>query len=502
MQKDRKPFSTPGAGGGSTLPVFVLDIGTRTIKAGLHTSPSPHVTPSLIGIPKYPRCLPGPPPAVTSSSGNGNNGVVVGHEARRRRGLLRLSYPIENGGIITDWASARPLLRQSIQGTLAASATSDPIARALQDDTNDVVYSLVESPFASRPQRARLAELLFEGPERSTRPGPRAAGVFCGVGPLLALYATGQTTGLAVDVGDGGVSTAAAVDGYVLPLCLQHDRSGAAGAAVTSYLTRLLYQSGVLGPASVVSGRSGFSSSPLITGLENTTPQNLSRGATAGTAQERELVYDIKETCCSVATTPLLPAKAAAGAAATTSPSTADLNTALINAARRTQQLSAATDEISTTASSFCSYELPDGHAIHVGAVEAVQATEVLFYPSLLGLEGPGVVDAVLNAVAAAPVDVRSQLLRNIVVTGGATCSHGFGKRVFNELQQRLDAADATCTLHGQRVCVTAPEHRAHASWLGASFVAQLSTFATHMVVTRAAYEEEGEAALAKKVLT
>ena len=501
QQCSTRPSSMPSTGTGPSPPVLILDIGTRTVKSGLYTLPAPRVTPSIIGTPRYPRCLPGPSPTKATATGDAA-AVVVGHDARRQRGLLRLVYPVQHGGAIIDWEDGvRPLLRQSVRGGLAASVDQGaPATHAPLDDGADIIYSLVESPFASRPQRAHLAEMLFEGPETSSRVGPRAAGVFCGVGPLLALYATGQTTGLVVDVGDGGVSTAAAVDGYALPLCLQHDVSGASGAAATSYLTRLLYQSGVLGPAAAMAGRSASSTSSasmaaIATGLACSSPANLSQGAGAGTAQERELVYDIKEACCSVATTPLVSSADRTSSAAT---SVAELNAALISAARQAQQLSAASH---VTASS-CSYALPDGRTILVGAAEAVQAAEVLFYPSLLGLEGPGVVDAVLNALIAAPTEVQATLLGNVILSGGPTSSAGFAKRVFCELQQQTDTADAVSGLRGQRICVTAPEQRAYAGWLGASFVAQLSTFVSHMVVTRAAYEEEGEAALAKKILT
>ncbi|KPA85950.1 putative Actin-like protein [Leptomonas pyrrhocoris] len=501
MQNQFNSSSTPSTGSGSAPPVFILDVGTRTIKAGLHTSSAPHLTPSVVGTPKYPRCLPRPSPAVVSSQSD----LVVGLEARRQRGLLRLSYPVQNGGAIGDWESARPLLRQSVQSALATSSSANggggSVAHALLGDKTEVIYSLVESPFASRPQRARLAEVLFESPEKSTRVGPRAAGVFCGVGPLLALYATGQITGLVVDVGDGGVSTAAAVDGYVVPLCMQHDVSGASGSAMTAYLRRLLYQGGVLGPVAAAAARSNVSSlSSIVPGLACSSPHNLSRGASAGTAQEQELVYDIKEACCSVSAAPLVFPHATASAASATTPTVLELNSALLSAARQAQHL--AVENASSAAAASHSYTLPDGGAIHVSAADAVQAAEVCFYPALLGLEGPGVVDAVLNAVAAAPADVQSKLLGNIVLTGGATRCPGFGKRVFRELQQRVDAGGATSGLRGQRVCVTAPEHRAHAGWLGACFVAQLSSFVSHMVVTRSAYEEEGETALAKRVLT
>ncbi|KAG5490955.1 hypothetical protein JIQ42_00841 [Leishmania sp. Namibia] len=503
----RSPLSGEGI---SSTPVFLLDLGSRTIKSGLYTAKTPNLTPSLVGTPKYPRCLPQVSSASNQSRSVSAGRFVVGEDVASRRGLLRLRRPIQHGGVITDWAGAQPLLRQSIQNALAPASAS-PVARLRLEEGEEVIYSLVESPFASRPQRARLAELLFEGPgqeavvsdgRQQERVGPRAAGVFCGVGPLLALYATGQTTGLVVDVGDGAISTAAAVDGYVLPQCLQREADGATGATVTSYLTRLLYQSGVLGPAAAVpTYRRG--SPPSLFG---TATNGFSSGAGAGTEQERELVYAIKEACCNVSATPLLTKPSLATACTSTAvlPSLDELNSALIAAAQRTQQSGFGNGEGDTGALPSRRFTLPDGSIVEVGAAEAAQASEVLFYPLLMGSEGRGVVDLVLDAVAAAPVELQPQLLGNVVVTGGATCSAGFGCRFFKEMLQRVSGSSASYTsgASNQRIRVSAPEQRAYAAWIGASYVAHLSSFASSMVVTRAVYEEEGEAALAKTVLT
>ncbi|CBZ30630.1 putative actin-like protein [Leishmania mexicana MHOM/GT/2001/U1103] len=499
--------------GVSSTPVLILDLGSRTIKSGLHTATTPHLTPALVGTPKYPRCLPQASSSSNQSSSISTSSFVVGSDAASRRAVLRLSRPIQHGGVIMDWVGARPLLRQSIQNALVPPPSSLVVRQSFEEG-EDVLYSLVETPFASRPQRARLAELLFEGPDQEAlvsdsgkqqRVGPRAAGVFCGVGPLLALYATGQTTGVVVDVGDGAVSTAAAADGYVLPQCLQREADGATGVAVTSYLTRLLYQSGVLGPAAVTAAFRR-SAPPSLLG---TARNGLSSGAGAGTQQERELVYAIKEACCTVSATPLFSTKsslAAADASTAATPSLDELNSALIAAsAQRTRQSgSGGSGAAHASTPSSHPFTLPDGSFLEVGAAEAAQASEVLFYPVLMGSEGRGVVDVVLDAVAAAPAELQPQLLGNVVVTGGATCSAGFGYRFFKEMQQRIrgSAASSTNGSSNQRICVSAPEQRAYAAWMGASYVAQISSFASSMVVTRAAYEEEGEAALARRVLT
>ncbi|KAG5466663.1 hypothetical protein LSCM1_00832 [Leishmania martiniquensis] len=123
------------------------------------------------------------------------------------------------------------------------------------------------------------------------------------------------------------------------------------------------------------------------------------------------------------------------------------------------------------------------GSSVQVGAAEAAQASEVLFCPLLVGSEGRGVVDVALDAVAAAPVELQPKLLGNVVVTGGATCSDGFGCRFFNEMRQRVRGSSAPLT-----------------SYLESAHLRVLSRAARLRSVDggqlcSAAYEEEGEAA-------
>ncbi len=68
-------------------------------------------------------------------------------------------------------------------------------------------------------------------------------------------------------------------------------------------------------------------------------------------------------------------------------------------------------------------------------------------------------------------VDVRSLLLSNVVVTGGATLLQGFTERLNAELLQMYP---------GPRVRLTAPAstaERKFAGWIGGSILGSLGTF-------------------------
>jgi centractin len=125
---------------------------------------------------------------------------------------------------------------------------------------------------------------------------------------------------------------------------------------------------------------------------------------------------------------------------------------------------------------------LPDGTRLHVGAA-AFRACEVLFQPSLAGVEAPGAAEAVAQATAAADLPLRGTLLSNIVLAGGASATRGFGERLLAELRRSQPP--------GAHVKIWAPAERKVLTWVGGSVLASLSTF-TAMCVSREAWEEEG----------
>jgi centractin len=75
----------------------------------------------------------------------------------------------------------------------------------------------------------------------------------------------------------------------------------------------------------------------------------------------------------------------------------------------------------------------------------------------------------VVDAIGRTDMDLRKALFANIVLSGGATLTKGFGDRLLLELQ-RLAVKD-------MRIKIFAPPERKYSTWIGGSILAGLSTF-------------------------
>ncbi|KAL9112274.1 MAG: hypothetical protein Q9227_003392 [Pyrenula ochraceoflavens] len=118
--------------------------------------------------------------------------------------------------------------------------------------------------------------------------------------------------------------------------------------------------------------------------------------------------------------------------------------------------------------SKMIDYTLPDGHKIRLGT-ERFRAPEILFQPEIIGSEYPGVHQMVVDAINRTDLDLRKELFRNIVLSGGGTLCKGFGDRFLHEMQ-RLAAKD-------MKIKIFAPPERKYTTWIGGSILAGLNTF-------------------------
>ena len=202
-----------------------------------------------------------------------------------------------------------------------------------------------------------------------------------------------------------------------------------------------------------------------------------SEGHVFSTSSELELLRAVKEAACYVARSPAaeeaaLRAERAGGGHSSSAPSSSSSSTA----------------SLSRPAAGGASYVLPDGTRLSLGAA-AFRASEVLFQPSLAGLETLGAAEAAALAVARSDLDLRRELLAGVVLAGGGTAMRGFGERLLAELRRALPP-DA-------HVKIWAPAERKVLAWVGGSILASLSTF-RGMCVRREAWDEAGPAALAR----
>jgi len=145
-------------------------------------------------------------------------------------------------------------------------------------------------------------------------------------------------------------------------------------------------------------------------------------------------------------------------------------------------------------------YTLPDGRVIKVGS-ERFEAAECLFQPHLVDVEQPGVAEMLFNTVQAAPVDVRSELYKHIVLSGGSSMYPGLPSRLDKELRQLY----LTRVLHNDpsrlsqfKLRIEDPPRRKHMVFLGGAVLADIMREREAFWVTKQEWDEKGVRALDK----
>ncbi|RMZ82158.1 hypothetical protein DV738_g1837, partial [Chaetothyriales sp. CBS 135597] len=349
---------------------LVIDNGSGTIRAGYSGSDLPQVYfPSYVGRPKHVRAL----------AGALEGDYFIGPRAQQYRGLLKIKYALEHG-VVTDWDDMERIWTYIYEQELKTLSEEHPVL-------------LTEPPLNPRQNRDTAAQILFEQ--------FNVPAVYMSIQAVLSLYASGRTTGVVLDSGDGVTHAVPVYEGFAIPSSIR--RIDVAGRDVTENLQLLLRKSGHV----------------------------------FHTSAEKEIVRLMKEKTSYVALDPRKEEK--------------DWQQGIWKADKK---------EIE--------YVLPDGKKIKIGP-ERFRAPEILFEPELIGLEYAGVHQMLVDAITRTDMDLRKELYANIVLSGGATLTKGFGDRLLAELQ-RLAVKD-------MRIKIFAPPERKYSTWIGGSILAGLSTF-------------------------
>jgi actin-related protein len=382
--------------------VIVIDIGTGSVKAGWAGEDAPRVViPTIV---------------LDDSDGGESKDFLIGQDALQTLhsdDKHAISLPVERGEI-TDWVAMEKIW--------------DHIFRELKVESNQFSVMVTNPPGASMNMRTQIARRMF-----GTFRVP--ALTICNQA-VLSLYASGRTTGIVLEAGEGLTNAVPVFEGYALPHAMM--QLNMAGRDLTRNLMQILSERGIV-----------FSESHV------------------------DIVRDIKEKLCAVAV------------------SREDLQ-AIDNELNGEVTDQRVNNNNNNSNMDELTYELPDGQVIRIDTHCRYHTPEILFNPTgWPDLQGPrpltqecslGVHEMIYQSIMQCDSYLRKGLFSNVILAGGTSMFNGYGER----MQRELDGL----TGGHQFIDIVTDSQRKYAAWIGGSMYASLSTF-NQIKVSRHEYQED-----------
>lgn len=190
---------------------LVIDNGSGTTKAGFAGDDAPRsVFPTQIGRPKMPGIM----------VGLEEREIYAGEEVNAKRGVLSIDQPIVRRQIV-DWEAMEMLWNHTLYNELKIPP-------------EDHAILLSEAPKNTKQNRERTTQIMFEF--------FNVPCLYLTNQAVLALCASGHTTGLVIDAGEGATDVVPINEGYAISHATEEMLL--AGSDLTLFLQQLLKKKG------------------------------------------------------------------------------------------------------------------------------------------------------------------------------------------------------------------------------------------------------------------
>lgn len=194
------------------FPAIVIDNGSGMMKAGFAGDDVPSsVFPTIVArIRQKDQC---------SFMGKVRT-CWIGDEAQAHRGTCGMRYPVEKG-LVSNWDDIESIWKYVFYDALGVSV-------------DERAVMLTEAPLNPKANREKMQQILFET--------FNVPAMYIATSALLALFASGRTAGVSLEMGDGVCHAVPILEGKIAPsTVLQMDL---AGRSLTDYAMKLLSEQG------------------------------------------------------------------------------------------------------------------------------------------------------------------------------------------------------------------------------------------------------------------